>query len=130
MREIEKIGAMIMGLLGKMIPMKEKGFLNDDDVTALNDQFKAEADFDLSQVLKVQQDELDHLLTKEHGFDAENIELLADLLADIAILQGGESNHYLNRAILLYELANLQSNTWSMERGNKIRLLKQKLEAS
>jgi hypothetical protein len=124
LREIEKIGAMIMGLPGKMIPMKEKGFLDEDEWAELNDTIKENLNFDLDRLILIPSYQLDQWLTRDLGFDENNIELLADLLVDMASVNNQEESVLKEKAIALYELANQKSKTFSMERAAKIRRLR------
>lgn len=123
LREIEKIGAMIAGLIGKMIAIKEKGFIQEDELTALNEEFKENTQLDLDRILDVHDDDLDQLLSTELGFDEHNIELLADLFSAIAPLQKLNREVFIRKAIVLYEFANKKSKTYSLERAEKVRQL-------
>ncbi|MCB2221658.1 MAG: hypothetical protein KQI35_14775 [Bacteroidetes bacterium] len=124
LREIEKIGAMIAGLIGKMIPLKEKGFLEEDEWIDLGRTIEEDLNINLDRLLSTPSHQFDQLLTRDLGFDASNIELLADLLADIAEIHNQDKLLLKETAIDLYEMANRNSKIFSLERAAKINRLK------
>jgi hypothetical protein len=124
LREIEKISALLLGLIGRLISVKEKAFEDENEWVSIKKDFADQMLFDLDEIISTPVSGLEKLLTVEHGFDPANIELLADLIAKTATTFKFEPEIRIKRAIELYELANRKSSTWSMERAEKIDLLK------
>lgn len=124
LREIEKISALLLGLIGRLISVKEKAFEDENEWVSIKKDFADQMLFDLDEIISTPVSGLEKLLTVEHGFDPANIELLADLIAKTATTFKFEPEIRIKRAIELYELANRKSSTWSMERAEKIDHLK------
>jgi len=126
LREIEKIG-----LLLKLIFNKMTGKEAHQAKTAENQSEEAkelmlrEIGFDLELFLSMSETEMGPFLSGFKGMNVSNIELLADIIkamgmdADAAISQG-----YLQVALSLYSLCNSSDKTFSFDRENKIRVLK------
>ncbi len=124
LREIEKISALLLGLIGRLISVKEKAFEDENEWVSIKKDFADQMLFDLDEIISTPVSGLEKLLTVEHGFDPANIELLADLIAKTATTFKFEPEIRIKRAIEMYELANRKSSTWSMERAEKIDHLK------
>jgi hypothetical protein len=124
LREIEKISALLLGLIGRLISVKEKAFEDENEWVSIKKDFADKILFDLDEIISTPVSGLEKLLTVEHGFDPANIELLADLIAKTATTFKFEPEIRIKRAIEMYELANRKSSTWSMERAEKIDHLK------
>jgi hypothetical protein len=62
------------------------------------------------------------------GFSIENIELLAECFSEIGFSdQYDHSKKYLEKALQLYDLCNLKSKTYSIERETNIMAIKNTL---
>ncbi len=128
MREIEKIGFMLRAIFNKLIGKK-----NDFAIT-METQFdyaktllQSEIDFDLSLFLSLDITESEHYINKFQGLNVVNIEMLADILQEIAM--GGETisaegKVFLEKSLNLYEHCNLADKTFSFAREQKINDIK------
>jgi hypothetical protein len=76
-----------------------------------------ELNFDLNKFLHLDNEETNSYLNSIEGFNNENIEQLADYISQIGFSkQFDESIIYLKKALQLFELINLKSKTYSIER--------------
>ena len=126
LREIEKISVLILGMLGKLnresLPHSEKSELPFDD---LKKEFEGSTGLDLEKIIDSSDLNFSKMLRKEDGFDENNIELLADLLAAIELDNKERENELKRTARNLYEYLNIHSRTYSYQRVIKIGRLKE-----
>lgn len=132
LKEIEKVGIIINIIFQKFFRANiypeiaiEKQ-LEDTKELLLN-----EIDFDLDKFLYLSYEELKEYLSTIGGFNIENIDLLADTLHQI----GAEGNFsdsyiYIEKSLQLYNICNLISKTFSLEREAKIVKIKEHLQAT
>ena len=122
LREIEKIGRMLMMLLGKLIPSRKSESVKTERlVKEAESQLLDEAGFDLEHFIMLDEKEKESYIDNYHGFNCANIELLADVLA--AMAEKGEKpryGQYLESALQLYHICNLLDHTYSFDREGKI----------
>ena len=86
------------------------------------------ANFDLDIFLDLNIEKSNEYIANFSGFNIENIELLAESIAQIAFNDKSEnSKKYLEKALQLYDLCNLKSKTYSFEREMNIKTLKNAL---
>lgn len=63
-------------------------------------------------------------LLNMEGFTIENIEMLADLIAEIGLRDDcRKKKQFLEKSVQLYDLCNAESNTYSIARQTKKRTL-------
>jgi hypothetical protein len=122
LREIEKIGIVLKMIFAKLAGSKEnfaitiENHLNETKRMLLN-----ETGFDLDVFLSLNDSEIEAYLSKFHGMNGANIELLADILQSMGMkAEAALSKEYLKKALKLYELCNSLDKTFSFERENKI----------
>ncbi len=85
--------------------------------------------FDLEVFLNLDLDESEKYLNSFEGFDASNMDELAELMAQIGFMEeSDQSKTYLKKALELFELSGLKSKTYSFERQSKISNIKNALE--
>ena len=128
MREIEKIGFMLRAIFNKLIGKK-----NDFAIT-LETQFdyaktllQDEIDFDLPLFLSLDITESEHYINKFQGLNVVNIEMLADILQEIAMgseTVSTEAKLFLEKSLSLYEYCNSSDKTFSFAREQKINDIK------
>lgn len=129
LREIEKLGDLIMGLLGKLkksigSPDISIGELMED----AQDVLSKEIGFDLELFVSLAEAEVGHYLAEFQGMNIQNRELLADLLKETGEHYAGEAGRiYLEKAQILFELCKLEDKTYSFERERKISEIQQLL---
>ncbi len=128
MREIEKIGVMLRAIFNKLIGKK-----NDFAIT-LDTQFiyakilmQDELAFDLPLFLSLDKAESEDYINKFQGLNVVNIEILADILQEIAMGSetiSTESRVFLEKSLNLYEHCNAADKTFSFAREQKINDIK------
>ena len=131
LREIEKIGDLIMGLLGKLkksigSPEVSIGEKIEDAQEVLHN----EIGFDLALFISLAEAEVGHYLSEFQGMNTKNRELLADLLKETGEQYAGEAGTiYLEKALIMLELCKLEDRTYSLDREHKIEEIKQLLQS-
>lgn len=111
-REISKISEFLLALIGK----RQKQEITKED---LDVSFEEETGISFYAILKTSDAELRKLLESNKAFNTQNIELLADFLAE------QEEIHYKIKAIELYNLCEQMDRTFSLNRDYKLSILKQ-----
>jgi hypothetical protein len=126
LREIERIGAVIRGILQKFIGGKENFAITIEyQMEEAKGVLLTEINFNLEQFLSLNTEELSDYINNFTGFNAENIELLAHLMFETGFNgKCDNSKKYLEKALKLYELCNLKSGTYSFERESNIKAIK------
>jgi hypothetical protein len=123
LREIEKIGAMLRMIIRRLFEWKE----NEEQEEKL-EQFASglalESNVELENLLKLKKEDFSEYFDENKGFNAVNIELLADLFAHLSdIAESEKAIQYKMKAIELYNYIDETGRTFSMERANKLKKL-------
>lgn len=122
MREIERMSLVLRAI-------RQKIFGGHDGLEVSFDQQVEDAkgmlwndlNFDLNKFILLEKEESRKYLSSFEGFNAENMEQLAESIAQIGFSNHDEkSSQYLTKALELYDLINLKSKTFSFEREGKI----------
>jgi hypothetical protein len=123
LREIEKISALLLAIIGKFIPSKS---IEEQQQTEklISDQLEEQYGKDLNYVLKLKEKDFETEFTRNKGFTIENIELLADLLYTLGNDNFEIKINYLTKSVELYKYIDTTSKTFSFERLEKIRTIK------
>ncbi|HPE23373.1 MAG TPA: hypothetical protein PLK17_10315 [Bacteroidales bacterium] len=130
LREIEKIGDIIRAI-------RQKLFGGTDDLAisvanqaeALKEMMLSEAFIDLDEIFVMDATETDAYLAGQKGFNVENIELLAQTLADIGMTSAPPASFaMLEKALQLYEICNLRDRTYSFAREAQINRIREELQ--
>jgi hypothetical protein len=129
LREIEKIGQILIALRQMLFGGKDNPVINiEKQVDDAKGKLLKELNFDLNKFLHLDNEETNSYLNSIEGFNNENIEQLADYISQIGFSkQFDESIIYLKKALQLFELINLKSKTYSIERESKIITIKNAL---
>ena len=126
MREVEKIG-LIMSAIGQKI-FGGKGNVAitlEEQIKDAKDMLFNEVNFDLDKFLNSTVKDSNKYISSFIGFDNYNIELLANYLFQIGLSNKSDnSKKYLEKALQLFELCNLQDKTYSFERESTIKTIK------
>ena len=127
LREIEKIGRMIAAIWQKVFGEKEPfATAIDQQIEETKEMLSNGANFDLDKFMTLKVEETNEYLNSFEGFNAENIESLARLIAQIGLSEKSQkAKKYLEKALQLYELCNLKDKTYSLERNARINNIKQ-----
>jgi len=144
LREIEKIGLILTAIRRKLFGGRAGSSFAEADKTAGSEYEKeldlkidfSELGIDLDKFLLLDTAETDNYLSNIKGMNVENIELLADCLAqmgteeesgqmetDYSNSESAQNNQYLLKALQLYHLCNLKSSTYSFSRERKILMI-------
>ena len=126
LREIEKIGAIIRAIRQKIFGGKENlAIVLEKQVDDSKGMLLNGTGFDLDQLLTLSREESNEYISNFKGFSIENIELLAECISQIGFSDTSDhSTRYLEKALQLYELCNLKSDTYSLEREATITAIK------
>ena len=129
LREIEKIGIILNFIRekffsGKRNPPKPI----DDQLKDMKEMLLTETGLDIDKFLSLNIEDSNEYICSFKGFNSENIELLAGFISQICLNENTiDSKKHLEMALHLYELCNLKSQTYSLERENKIMTIKNAL---
>jgi hypothetical protein len=126
-REIEKIGKILSAF--RQI-LKGGG---DNTAITLEEQSEATREmlldatgFNLDEFLSLNTGDADDYIVNSKGFNIDNIELLAECMAESGFSdKSGKSKMYLEKALQLYELCNRESKTFSFVREANIKKIKE-----
>lgn len=126
LREIEKIGTLLMALMGKLKKSEVSTAISiGEQMNATREMLYQEMGFDLEKFMLLSEDELGPYLSEFVGMNTMNQEYLADLLKEIGEKSHDHGNIYLEKALIMYELCKLEDKTYSFERERKIEEIKQ-----
>lgn len=128
-REIERIGLIISAIRQKLFGGKENlATTIEKRMDAVTEMLFNEINFDLDKFLVLNKEESRNYVDKLEGFNAENIERLAECIAQIGFnYESDKSKNYLEKALHLYELSASKSKTYSFERERNITAIKNML---
>ncbi|MCL3782495.1 hypothetical protein EMN47_19095 [Prolixibacteraceae bacterium JC049] len=120
LREIEKIGILLRGILGQLKKKKdETESIASDNIENANKVLQEEIGFDLEYFITLDEASVSEYLMKFEGMTTMNTELLAEV-----IYKSSNEKKHLQKALLLLELCEKQDQTFSMERINKMKEIK------
>ncbi len=128
-REIEKIGAIISAIRRKLFGGKDNmAVVINKQADDIKGELLNELNFDLDKFMNMNSNESDEYLNSFIGFSAENIELLAECLSEVGFNdESDNSERYLQKALMLYEIINTKSKTFSFDREHKMVEIKKHL---
>ncbi len=129
MREINKIGLILNAFRQKIFGGKESFATNiENQIETAKVMLFNETKFDLDKFLDSDKEASNEYVCSFEGFNVDNIELLAKCVSQIGFSgKTTNSKKYLAKALQLYELCNLKSNTYSFEREANIQAIKNDL---
>ena len=129
MREVEKIGMIISAIGQKIFGGKGNTAITlEEQIKDAKDMLFNGADFDIDKFLNSTIQDSNKYISGFIGFNNDNIELLANYLFQIGLSNKSDnSKKYLEKALQLFELCNLQDKTYSFERESNIKIIKIKL---
>ena len=129
LREIEKIGMIISAIRQKLFGGNGNLSLTvEKQLNELKGMLLSEANFDLDEFLSLNIKESNEYISRFKGFSVENIELIAECISKICLSDNSSvSKEYRGKALQLYEICNLKSKTYSLERETNIKTIKNAL---
>jgi len=130
LREIEKLSAILTAFRQKIFGGKEnlsialESQVQNAKAILLND-----ANFDLDKFLDLNLEKSNEYISSFDGFNVENIELLAETIAQIGFDEKcSNPKKYLEKALQLYNLCCLKSKTYSIEREENMSVIENALQ--
>lgn len=130
LREIEKIGLLLRGILGKLMGRSENlsitipyGF------EFTNELLLDEIGFDLKYFLSLDELSIYNYLIQFKGLNLDNLELMAEMILLLSENEKPDNKEmFLKRALQLYDLCEKTDKTYSFDREAKINLIKNALQ--
>ena len=125
-REIEKIGLLLRAIIGSLINKKENlSITAENHFENTKEMLMIEIGFDLTKFLTLNETASNIYLLQFKGINPENIELLAEVMAQIGINEQTDNKRiFFEKAIQLYELCVRTDKTFSLDRERKIEEIK------
>ena len=129
LREIDRLGVIFNAIRQKVFGDKENlAFTLENQIEQTKGMLLSETNFDLDKFLDLSIEKSNEYICSFEGFNVENIELLAECLSHIGFNdQCDSSRKYLEKALQLYELCDLNSKTYSFERATNMQAIKEVL---
>ena len=129
LREVEKIGLVLSAIRQKLFGCKENLAITlENQIETAKGMLLNETDFDLDKFLTLNIEDSNEYICSFEGFSIENIAFLAEHISQIGFSDESDKfKKYLEKALQLYELCNLKSKTYSMEREAIIKTIKNAL---
>lgn len=126
LREIEKMAAILGAIRQKLFGGSDNLSLSvEKQFDETKDMLLNDADFDLDKFMMSDTAEGNAYISGLKGFNVENLEVLAECVAQIGFnCNSGLSGVYFEKALQLYEYCNDKSKTFSSEREEKIEAIK------
>lgn len=128
LREIEKIGKMLLGIVGKLRSKKATKDFH-AGLTLANLEFEEELGMSLEMLARMNRANLDAFLKNHPELNTSNQESLADLLMDIGEEISDEPLVYFTQALQILNRIDQVERTFSIERSGKIEYLSNKLHS-
>jgi hypothetical protein len=127
LRMIEMLGDMLAAIFG-LIRKSDYQQAGENLDRVYYDMLKEDASFFRS----IPKEELTHKLLEEHNYTNGHLEILAELFnveAELANAQGNSQDYleYSEKALLLFEFIDLQQKTLSMDRLDKITVIRDRI---
>lgn len=124
LREIEKVGAMLRMIVRRLFEWKEDGD-KDEGIEQIAAGIALESNVEFENLLKIKKEDFSAYFDNTKGFNAVNIELLADLFAHLAdVVEPEKAVLYKLKAIEFYNYIDETERTFSIDRANKLNRLK------
>ena len=122
LREIERMGQVLNAIRQKLLGGNNRLAISvEKEVDDAKGVLFAEVELDFDKLIDLNKEETADYLNGFKGFNAANIELFADYMAQIGFnTKSDKSRIYLEKALYLYELTNLKSETFSFDREKRI----------
>ena len=122
LREIQKISELLLGLIGKLIRKKDVSIEKTEAEieSGLVENIEALKDF-----FQLSSEEIIEVYKNNQALNADNLELLANLLFEMGVLANekgdtGRMTENLTRAIDIYDFIDNEGNTFSFMRNSKL----------
>ncbi len=129
LREIEKIGTIFHVIRLKLFGGSDNLSITIEKQVDVMSEMLKEINFDFDKFIALNEKETENYLKKFEGFNLDNIEKFADCLYDMGSNGINKlSEKYLIKALELFQMLNVTSETYSFEREKKILQIKRYLD--
>jgi len=126
-REIDKLGKILAKALADLLGLKLDGKVN-EGVDALNVTLKKELNFTIEELIDLPEDELFSFLITTKKLNNNQLELLADMLVQVAETSNdNRSTIAYKKALIIYKSVTENEINYSINRHNKIESINQQL---
>ncbi len=126
MRQVEQLGYVLGKMLSKLLFLKDNGTLS---MGIVNQVFTGELDFDIDQLITIEEDNLIDVLKNEKQFDARNLEKLADIFLFLAEnVNSNNCDQLYRKSLMIYQYLEELDGTYSFDRNSKIDTIKEQLK--
>lgn len=130
LREIEKIGAIMRAILGKIAKSTNDTLSIEKELDATKNMLSNDLSFEIDTFLTMDNKKPIAYIQNIEGFNVENIESMARWLSEIGFHKSDASSiDYLEKALILFELCNTESNTFSFDREYNISQIRNRLQS-
>lgn len=127
LREIEKIGLVVRAIIGKIRGREIEELRSEQSFVHHSAYLKDQLNLDVKFLIQSPMEHLKETLSYNHGYNAENIELIADMLSELSVVSPAEDEIIMQRRALdLYAWSIEMDKSFSMDRDLKINALKNK----
>jgi len=132
-RQIDQLGRVLGKILADLSGLKVRGHMN-EGIEAASQVLKTELGFNTGDLALIPADGFLQTLLETGKFSDSNFEQLAELMFLIAEelhsrnTDVGKMNNLYERSLIIYEILDQVSPTYSIERHNKIGKIKQMLK--
>jgi hypothetical protein len=119
-REIDKLGKVLAKVLSDLLNLKSDNKIN-DGIELTNQVFQSELDISIAALSEIPENEVLPFLTLTKKLSNIQIELIADILTEVADnTEVKRSMNYYKKAILLYKYITENETDYSVHRHYKI----------
>lgn len=127
LNQIDILGRVLGKILADILHLKKQGQVMDGIETTCQ-VLKSELDFNLSELIVIPNEKLIEILLSNNKVKLEHLEKLAEIIYELGFglkeKNNFEMNQYLEKSYLLFEHVNKHSNVYSIERMNKMEMIK------
>jgi hypothetical protein len=123
LREIEKIGAMLRMMIRRLFEWSEDGE-QENAFEHIATELAIESNVEFEELVNLKKEDFTAYFDKNKGYNATNIELLADFFAHLSrVTEEPKANKYRLKAIDLYAYVDEITKTFSIERAGKMQAI-------
>lgn len=129
MRQIQQLTQVLNQILTQVLRIKSEE-VQADVLTYLDQELLKELGFDLDEILSIENEKQLHSFLKQSGLNFENLNLLADILFEVADNEFENPNQHskslqlFSKSLLIYEFLEKSENIYSIDRNLKISKIK------
>ncbi|MEE4197782.1 MAG: hypothetical protein V2I54_09065 [Bacteroidales bacterium] len=124
-RQIDQLGKVLGELLAKITGSGRNPGAS-ETIEIVSQVLDENLHWDIDQLIAVPENEFMDTLKSQH-LDEVNLEMLADLLAEVAKYHSSDEHRLLKRALIIYEALEQSTHTFSFARNQKMEEIQEKL---